>query len=82
MTTESAGQGPRKLSKGAIAKLLNRGLIASLATVDSAGRPHTGPSGNSPPHSLHNCWTGTIRMLFIDVLFTNTNETNKIRINK
>lgn len=41
--TAVASPGPKKLSASRVRALLGRSLIASLATVDSRGRPHVVP---------------------------------------
>lgn len=41
--TEVAAPGPKRLSASRLRALLGRSLIASLATVDSRGRPHVVP---------------------------------------
>jgi nitroimidazol reductase NimA-like FMN-containing flavoprotein (pyridoxamine 5'-phosphate oxidase superfamily) len=64
MTSKKAS-GPRRLSKREISGLLRRGSIASLATVDSTGRPHVIPM-----------W---FRHLDGALLFPTSSKTRKIR---
>ena len=65
MSAESKASGPRRLGKREISSLLKRSSIASLATVDAAGKPHVIPM-----------W---FRHLEGALLFPTSSKTRKIR---